>query len=185
MTRQISVGEIIPLHSGRCRVDDLLRGAVVVRPDPPLPANDKGADLGNIVPFTRPHGKAGAAPSIGLATEAARLPQARSLRERAWFAGIVMVSLSAHIGLFMALWRQPVPLASIGVEAVSVELILGASAPAGIAPTEGEQQVNAATAPETQATAAEKSEQKATAQPQAITVARQDAADRKSTRLNS
>ena len=73
----------------------------------------------------------------------------------------------------MAFWREPEPLASIGIEVISAEIVLGATAPAGAAPTPGEQQVNAATAatdPQ-QTDPQREAEQKATEQPQNVQVA--------------
>ncbi|MEJ0077360.1 MAG: TonB family protein [Alphaproteobacteria bacterium] len=144
------------------------------RADHARPANDTGADLGNVVPFARPPGNARAAPAIAVPAHAGWIARPRRVRERAWFAGFVTLSLAAHAGLFMAFWREPTPLASIGMEVISVEIVVGATAPAGTAPTEGEQQRNAATTPMTETTESEKAEEKATAQEQAVEVAREE-----------
>src|ERR1700752_801836 len=82
MKRQISVGEIIPLRSGPGRVDDLLDAVVPARAEHPLPANDTGADLGNVVPFMRPRGNARTAPAVVLPADAARPGAGGPTRER-------------------------------------------------------------------------------------------------------
>ena len=140
-----------------------------------LPANDTGADLGNVVPFMRPRGNARTAPAVALPADAQR-PGDALARERLRLAAFATVSLALHAGLFMAFWREPVPLASIGVEVISVELVIGATAPPGVAPTQGEQQVNAAAAAETEETKVDKVDEKATEQPQTVEVAREETA---------
>ena len=146
-----------------------------------LPANDTGADLGNVVPFMRPRGNARTAPAVVLPADAARPGAGGLTRERLRLAAFATASLALHAGLFMALWREPVPLASIGVEVISVEIMVGATAPAGVAPTQGEQQVNSAAAPETEETQVDKAEEKATAQPQTVEVAREETAPEQKT----
>ncbi len=141
-----------------------------------MAANDTGADLGNVVPFMRPRGNARAAPAVALPTDTARLLRTDLTRERTRLAAFVMLSLALHAGLFMAFWRDPVPLASIGVEVMSVEIVVGATAPAGAAVTQGEQQVNSAAAPATEATEAEQADTKATTQEQTVEVAKQETA---------
>ena len=123
-----------------------------------LPANDTGADLGNVVPFMRPRGNARTAPAVVLPADAARPGAGGLTRERLRLAAFVTASLALHAGLFMAFWREPAPLASIGMEVISVEIVVGATAPAGVAPTQGEQQVNSAAAPETEETEVDKAE---------------------------
>src|SRR4051812_25408040 len=113
MTRQISVGEIIPLRPGHGRVDDLLGAVVPARAEHPLPANDTGAGLGNVVPFMRPAGGARTAPAIALPADAARPGSGGLTRERLSLAAFATVSFALHAALFMAFWREPAPLASI------------------------------------------------------------------------
>jgi protein TonB len=180
MTRQISVGEIVPLRTGHGRAEDLLDAVVPARADHPLPANDGGADLGNVVPFMRPRGTARAAPAVSLPVDAAPPGGGGLTRERVRLAAFAAVSLALHAGLFMAFWREPVPLASIGMEVISVEIVIGATAPAGVAPTQGEQ-VNADVAPPTEETQVDKVDEKATAQPQTVEVAREETAPEQKT----
>ena len=151
MTRQISVGEIVSLRPGHGRVDDLLDAVLPARAEHALPATDTGADLGNVVPFVRPRGGARTAPEVVLPSDAARpgYGQPRrvsvcALRRSQRFRSRI------HGALFAAFWREPAPLASIGMEVISVAIVVGATAPAGVATTQGEQQINSAAAPETE-----------------------------------
>ncbi|MEA2876632.1 MAG: periplasmic protein TonB [Hyphomicrobiales bacterium] len=177
---KVSVGEIIALRPGRDRVDDLLGAVVPARPEHPRPANGTGTDPGNVVPFMRPGGER-AAPAVALPAGTARLARADLMRERARLAAFGTVSMAVHAALFVAFWREPPPLTSIGVEVISVEIVVGATALAGIATTPSEQQVNSAAAPDTEATDTDKAEEKATAQPQTVEVAREESAPEQKT----
>jgi len=174
VNKRVSVGEVIPLRPGHGPAGGIL-DTVPVRAEPPQVANDTGADLANVVPFMRPR-EGRTAPSVALPTDGVRLPPANLARQRARLAAFFIASVALHAGLFMALWREPPPLASIGLEVMSVEIVLGATAPAGAAAAEGEQQTNSAAAPQTEVVEAEKAEAKATAQEQTVEVARQETA---------
>jgi periplasmic protein TonB len=181
MTRQIFLGELISLRPGRGRTDDLHGAAVPVRAERLLSAEtEAAANPVNVVPFIRPGG-ARAAPAVALPTDMARQATTGLTRERARLAAFAALSLAAHGALFAAFWREPLPLASIGVEVISVEIVVGATAPAGVATTQGEQQVNSAAAPETEAPDTDKAEEKATAQPQTVEVAREETAPEQKT----
>lgn len=180
MNRLVSTSEIVPLRAGQGRVDDLLDAAVPVRAERPLAANDTGTDLGNVVPFMRPRGGR-AAPTVALPADAAQLVRPSLTRERARLAALITLSLAVHAGLFAAFWREPTPLASIGVEVISLEIVVGATAPAGAAVTEGQQEVNAAAAPETETPESEKADTKATTQEQTVEVAKQETAPEQQT----
>src|SRR3954454_8651287 len=119
----IRQGEIIPLRPKPGQVGRLgsLETVVPRRADHPLPANDSGVSLGNIVAFVRPRGNARTAPAVPLPADVAQVTQPRSVRERGWFGAFVMLSIVAHAGLFVAVWGEPTPLASIGLEVMSVE----------------------------------------------------------------
>jgi len=181
MTRQIFLGELISLRPGHGRADDLHGAAVPVRAERLLSAEtEAAANPVNVVPFIRPGG-ARAAPAVALPTDMARQATTGLTRERARLAAFVAFSLAAHCALFAAFWREPPPLASIGVEVISVEIVVGATAPAGVATTQGEQQVNSAAAPETEAPDTDKAEERATAQPQTVEVAREETAPEQKT----
>jgi protein TonB len=61
-------------------------------------------------------------------------------KEPAIFSALVLASALIHGGLLAALNREPPPMASIGIEAISVELVLGANSSAGPATTPSEAQ---------------------------------------------
>ena len=95
--------------------------------------------------------------------------------------GGATLSLLVHGSLFAVLMREPPPLASIGLEVMSVEIVLGATAPAGVATAPGENQVQSTSAPEEKSTEVEQTESKATAQPQSVEVAKQETAPEQKT----
>ena len=176
-SKQVSFGELVSLRPGHGRIGDLHDAALPVRAERALSsAIETGTDLGNVVPFMRPRGGARTTPDVVPPADVARLVTAGLARERVRLAAFAALSLGIHAGLFMAFWREPTPLASIGVEVISVEIVVGATAPAGVATTQGEQQVQAAAAPETEATEVDKAEERATEQAQTVAVARQEAA---------
>jgi len=121
---------------------------------------------GNVIPFTRPGASAAHAPEIALPADAARLPAAVA-HDRMRLLTFAALSLAMHAGLFVAFWRDPVPLASIGEQVISLEIVVGATAPAGVAQAPGDNEVQAAATPEPQREA----EQKATEQPREVQVA--------------
>lgn len=131
---------------------------------------------GNVIPFMRPRA-ATHAPEIALPTDAARLPTTGAARDRMRLLAFAALSLAVHAGLFAAFWRDPVPLASIGVEVMSIEIVVGATAPAGVAQAPGENEVQAAAAPEPQQPEPPREpEQLATVQPQDVPVAPEEKA---------
>ncbi len=181
--RQASIGELVPLRPGHGRVDD--DAAVPVRAERSSSAIE-AVDLSNVVPFMRPRApEARYAPPVALPTDAARLPATGLAGERTRLAAFAAVSLAVHGALFMAFWREPEPLASIGVEVISAEIVLGATAPAGVAVTPGEQQLQAAaSATDPAETDPQRAaEQKATEQPQNVPVGRAETAPEQSTML--
>jgi len=72
--------------------------------------------------------------------------------------------------------REPTPLASIGEEVLSVEIVVGATASAGIAQTPGENEVQAVAPEPQQAEPPRETEQAATTQPQEVPVAAEERA---------
>jgi protein TonB len=167
------------VHSGR--VIPLPRSELV-RADPGeaigAPPALSNSNLQNVVPFLRPRNAEAHAPAVVLPGDAVR-PQAASLaRERVRLASFAAISLLVHGALFVAFWREPDPLASIGVEVITAEIIIGATAPAGVAPTPGEQQDNspAVAAEQKPDEQAPEAQQQATEQPQNVQTARQETA---------
>ena len=96
--------------------------------------------LGNVIPFVRPRREAaptGAAAELALDPAARPAPPLSAGAGRARIAALLALSLAAHCGLYILFTREPEPLASIGLEAISVEFVLGANTPTGPAPTPG------------------------------------------------
>ena len=131
---------------------------------------------GNVIPFARPRASAAHAPEIALPADAARLPDAVA-HDHMRLLTFAALSLAMHAGLFVAFWRDPVPLASIGEQVISLEIVVGATAPAGVARAPGENEVQAAAAPEPQQPEPPREpEQLATVQPQDVPVAPEEKA---------
>jgi protein TonB len=173
------------LHSGR--VIPLPRPELV-RADPGEaigvpPAPSHSNDLHNIIPFLRPRSAEAHAPALVLPGDAVRSQTGSLARERARLAGFAALSLLVHGALFAAFWREPDPLASIGVEVISAEIIIGATAPPGVSPTPGEQQDNspAIAAEQKPDEHAPEAQQQATEQPQSMQTARQETAPEEKT----
>ena len=174
MTRTISIGEVVPLRRDESdRVSDL--GAVVPAR---VERDGASADAGNVLAFARPRGSD--APEVMLPADLARPPQGDTSRWRN--AAGAAFSLVIHGGLLVLflLHREP-PLNSIGLEVMSVEIVLGATAPAGVATTPGESQTQSTAAPEEQSTEVAQTEPKATAQEQTVEVAKQETAPEQKT----
>jgi protein TonB len=148
-------------------------------PRPDIPHGGSAVDLSsvdltNVVPFTRP---GVVRPAFDIARHAESRPAARGLaRERLRVVAFAAVSLALHVALLWALWRDPVPLVSIGEAVISVEIVVGATAPAGAAPTPGENDVQAAAPEPQQPEPPREAEQKATEQPQEVPVAAEEKA---------
>src|SRR5262249_28178550 len=107
-----------------------------VRAETPAP-DLSSADFSNVVPFARPR-VVRQAPDVVPQPEAARVAAGNGARERRRLAALVGVSLALHGGVLWALSREPEPLASIGEQVISIEIVVGATAPAGVAQAPGE-----------------------------------------------
>jgi protein TonB len=123
----------------RGRVADLGDAAVVVRADDGSSSAAPPIVVTNVVPFVRPQREAGPVPDAErVSADLARRPAPRRADEgRSLFGVFLLLSLAAHGGFYFLFQRQPVPMASIGLEAISVEIVLGANMPAGLAVTPG------------------------------------------------
>lgn len=175
------------LHQTDSDRGDTLAAVVPARARQPLPASPAGEGLSNVIPFMRPRASdaRGAVPEIVLPADAQRTPLAQRFVERWRMAAFAAVSLALHGSLALFLWREPPPLASIGKEVISVELVLGANDPvigASLNPgaQERDQEGN-----ETQSDPAEqqRSTDKATEQPQNVAVAEKEAAPEQTSEL--
>jgi protein TonB len=106
------------------------------------------------VPFVRPRSETpppDSAPSIQIAAADRPAPQLIATESQARILGLVALSLMAHAGFYLLTNREPPPMASIGLEAISVELVLGANSPAGAAPTPSPQETQTAPTEQPQA----------------------------------
>ena len=181
MTGTVSIGEVIPLPRNETdRAGDF--GAVVPARAERAGQSSAAADSSNVIAFSRPRASdARNAPEVVLPADLARPPGAMAAHE--WMRGVggATLSLLVHGSLFAVLMREPPPLASIGLEVMSVEIVLGATAPAGVATAPGENQVQSTSAPEEKPTEVEQTEPKATAQPQSVEVAKQETAPEQKT----
>src|ERR1044072_4670428 len=171
MRRKVSLGEGVRLPRDRSNRPDL--GAVV-----PARAvrSSAEADLGNVVPFVRPRtSDARDAPVVELPAELARLARTGPLSARP--AAGAAFSLAIHGGLLALFFlHQEPPLASLGVEVMCVESVLGPPAPAGVAATSSPNRMQTTTPPEEKPTEVMETEPKATEQEQRVEVARQETA---------
>jgi protein TonB len=121
----------------RGRVADLRD--VVARADDASSSAAPAIVVTNVVPFVRPQREADPVPDAErVSADLARRPAPQRMGDgRRLFAVFLLLSLAAHGGLYFLFQRQPVPMASIGLEAISVEIVLGANMPAGLAVTPG------------------------------------------------
>jgi protein TonB len=166
-----------PIASGKQPAAGL-SGALVARRDEP--ATTAAADLSNVVPFARPRrGLAPATPPLSItAQDRAPLPLPVPPLSLAQQLAVLAGSLAVHCSIFFLLWQTPPPLASIGIEAITVDVVLGADTAAGVATQPGESEVQmAAPAPEEQPDQQQAEQSKlATEMPQEVPVAASEAA---------
>lgn len=142
-------------------------------------------DLGNVVPFARPRATR-QAPEVTLPSDAARPAIAGHMRDRFRLLAFAALALTAHASLLLALSREPAPLASVGEQVISLEIIVGATAPAGVAQTPGEQAVQAASAPEPPQPEPQRAPQeKTTEQPQTVQVAPEEKAQQQTAKAET
>ena len=170
-------GEIAKRVQGQGSAVSLHGAVLIARRDAPL--QSEATDLSNVVPFARPR-RHRAAPAFPLSSVAANeRPAPHTIkfgigRSAALLAG----SLALHSTLLAMFWHQPRPMASIGVEVMTVEITLGATTAAGVAQQPGEQEVQVAAPSEERALGEPVTEQArvATVMPQEVPVAPQETA---------
>src|SRR5436305_1864305 len=174
------IGSAYPARKGRrMSVTKLQDGELIALPRSVVRAERaapdfSSADLSNVIPFSR-------VPSVRQAREIAppadtRPRSANFLRERMRLLAFAALSLVVHAGLLWASWRPPTPLVSIGEAVMSIEIVVGATAPAGIARMPGENDAQAAALEPQQVEPPREAEQKATEQPQDVPVAAEEKA---------
>jgi periplasmic protein TonB len=156
-----------------------LHGVVLVaRRDEP--SQSEATALSNVVPFARPrrHETAAPFPLPAVAESDRPTPSIAKI----WIGTSVAafaVSLVLHSVPLAMFWHEPKPMASIGIEVMTVEITLGATTAAGLAPTPGEQEVKAVNAPSDERTHDEPVTERsrvATVMPQEVPVATQETA---------
>jgi protein TonB len=102
----------------------------------PAHSHERAArESSNIILFSRSRGGS-AAPAIVLGPDDRPAPFIPERDSRASLAAFSICAFALHAGLY-ALERTPVPLASIGEVSVSVDIVLGSQADAGLASTPG------------------------------------------------
>lgn len=137
------------------RADDLL-GAVVPRRVWEMPKESKKSDLSNVVPFSlhlKTTGRDNSKTRLFLVCNHETRPcpflaafDIRLLR-RQWLP-LVFGSFAAHASLVVWFMLAPPPRASIGMEVIAVEMVLGAQKEAGTATTPGKAMNESAPSPD-------------------------------------
>jgi protein TonB len=100
----------------------------------------------NVIPFVRPRRDATPASSAADITfdpTARPAPPLITRERRIQIAALLALSLGVHAGLYVLFNRDPEPMASIGLDPISVEIVQGDNRPVGPAVTPGEQQAQA------------------------------------------
>ena len=132
-------GDLTATRAGDGNVVSLHDAALVARRDGAPSPSSPAADLSNVIPFARAR-RAGAEPStppVTIGPEDRRPPPLAGTSAARRIA-IVACSLAVHGLLLFALWEEPKPLPSIGLEAITVEIVAGDDRPAGVAVTPSE-----------------------------------------------
>jgi TonB family protein len=128
-------GKIVSLHGAG------VEARVVVESS----ALSDAADLSNVVPFARVRRAEleRETPPLLIDDAARPAPLFPRRKARARLLAFAAFSLAVHVALYLALMQEPKPLASVGIEAINVEIVLGANTPAGLATDQGENHVQA------------------------------------------
>jgi protein TonB len=108
------------------------------RRDARLRASANANESENVVPFVRPQRETagGVAPTVALKSSDRPAPGVPNLNDGvARLFVLLLGSLVLHSGLLMLFTQEPEPYSSVGIPTISVEIVLGAEAPAGIART--------------------------------------------------
>jgi len=127
------------------RADDLL-GAVVPLRIREAPVTSERNDLSNVIPFHPRHraendNSEKPAPAVVCNHTTRPCPFLSAFDWRKQWPLLLIGSVAAHAGMFAWFMQEPPPKASIGLEVISVEMVLGADAPAGTSPTPGQNDV--------------------------------------------
>jgi len=94
------------------------------------------ANLGNVVAFARARRGDPSAPPVVISPQDRPAPLLQP--GRPWLQGVlILCSLIIHGGAFYAFWQEPKPLEGIGIEAITIDIVIGDNRPAGTAPNLG------------------------------------------------
>jgi len=133
-------GDFVALRADRGSVANL-QGVAAVEPRDRLTDGSAAADLGNVIAFARARRGDSSAPPVVISPQdrpAPQLPPGRS-----WLQGaLILCSLIIHGGAFYAFWQEPKPLLGIGIEAITIDIVIGDNRPAGPAPNLGPHEVD-------------------------------------------
>jgi len=139
-------GDVVAPRADRGNVVNLRDAPLVARAEPASAPLLPAPDPSNVIPFARArHGASDAPPpvTIGPDDRPAPRPATASLPRD---LVTLTAALAAHGLLVFAFWQEPRELPSIGIEAISVEIVVGDNRPAGAAQSPGETEAPAAPA---------------------------------------
>jgi protein TonB len=129
------------------------------RRDAPLRASPSANESENVVPFVRPQRESvgGTAPKVALKSSDRPAPDISNPNEGGTplFLVLLLGSLMLHSGLLVLFSQEPEPYSSIGIPAISVEIVLGTDVPAGVARTPSSYEIEEITPAEEQKEAVE------------------------------
>jgi periplasmic protein TonB len=134
--------DLVALRADRGNVANL-QGVAAVAPRDGLLGGSacSAANLGNVVAFARARRGDSSAPPVVISPQdrpAPLLPPGRP-----WLQGVlILCSLIIHGGAFYALWKEPKPLEGIGIEAITIDIVIGDNRPAGAASNLGPHEVD-------------------------------------------
>ena len=140
-------GDLVAIRADRGSVANLQGVAAVVPRDGLLDGLLGGtassrADLSNVVAFARARRADSSAPPVVISPQdrpAPLLPGGRS-----WLQGVlILCSLIIHGAAFYAFWQEPKPLEGTGIEAITVDIVIGDNRPAGPASNLGPHEIDA------------------------------------------
>src|SRR5690606_11512551 len=103
------------------------------------PAQTSATELSNVVPFARAR-RSGTPASIPLPLVTVDDRPAPYTATLGWgrSAALLVGSLALHSALLAMFWHEPQPMASVGIEVMNVEIVLGSTERAGLAPSPGQ-----------------------------------------------
>jgi protein TonB len=107
----------------------------------PVPTLPIWAQLGNVVPFARPHARRTEPeppPPVIVVPDGRWAPAVPGDRAQKRLAALLIASLAIHVSLLALLWRAPPPLPGIELAPITVEIVVSDGSP-GTSPNVGEQ----------------------------------------------